>query len=644
MFDLFRSRDKVVRYLLGGLLVIVALSMVTYLVPNYTDATTTGTNPVLAEIDGQKIYAADVEQMFQASVAQSGQVPAEVLQTYFPQYAENVIQQRAAVYQAKRMGLKVTDEEVRVYMASAYSQFFPNGTLENADAFRQALAQQGVTPAMVLDDAYNNQLLRKLRNSIIENTIVTPKEVEREYRNKQEKASVRYIGVSSSDFRGKVSVTDQELHDRFDKTKALYTQPEKYSFRVVVLDQAKVEQGVQITEQELRNLYASAQDNFRIPERAHVRHILLITQDKTDAEKEALKKKADDLLAQIKKGADFATLAKENSDDPGTAANGGEMDPFGPGQLSDAAFENAAFALKPGETSNVITTAVGYDIIQLIDKESARLTPFEEVRPQLEDEVRARKAVEQVDTVSRNMHADLVANPANAAEIAKKYGGELVAVKDVAPGEPIPTLGVTPEIEGALAGLQPGGVTDVVAIPGNRLVAAVLDERIPSRPSTFEEAEAQVRDSLLNEKEQQLATETIQKAADRIKAREDMAAVAKSMGLTVTTSSNFTRTDTIEGLGPAAYLEEAFTAPLGTIVGPREIQGRTVVAEITDRQEADMSNFIFERDKLLQDMKTQRAAERDQLWQDSLLTKLIDEGKVKIYQDQIQAATTAFAQ
>jgi peptidyl-prolyl cis-trans isomerase D len=515
--------------------------------------------------------------------------------------------------------------------------------LADPEGFRTLLAQQGITPEALLDDAYNNQLLLKIRNMILETIVVTPKDVEREYRNKYEKAKVRYVGISSGDFRGRVSPSAQEVRDRFEATKGLYNQPEKYSFRVVVLDQERIQSGVQITDQELRNLYASAADNFRVPERVHARHILVSTEGKQDNEKEAARKKAEDLLAQIRKGANFAELATSSSDDTGTAASGGDLGFFSQGQMVSTAFDDAAFALKPNEVSNVVQTEVGYHIIQVLEKESARLTPFEEVRPQLVDELQSRKGYEQVDKVTRELRTELAANPAGAADIAKKYGGELVTVREAARGDPIPTLGVTPEIDSALAGIEPGRATEVLPIPGNRLVSAILDERIPGRPSTFEEAQAQVRDALIDEKAQQMAKDRAAEAADRIKKREDMAAVARSLGLTVTTSSDFNRTDTIEGLGPASYLEEAFTAPLGTIVGPREIQGRTVIAEVLARQEADMSNLIFERDALVKSIKEVRAQERDRLWQDSVLAKLVDSGDVKVYQDQIQLVTTQFA-
>src|SRR5436305_1487621 len=111
MFDLFRSRDKVVRYMLGGVLLIVAASMITYLIPSYNNGGLVNNSPVIADIGGQKITAQWAELKFD-SLTRNSQIPAEMVDIYFPQFIESMVVQRAAVYEAQRMGLAVTDDEV----------------------------------------------------------------------------------------------------------------------------------------------------------------------------------------------------------------------------------------------------------------------------------------------------------------------------------------------------------------------------------------------------------------------------------------------------------------------------------------------------------------------------------------------------
>ena len=146
MFDLFRSRDKAVRYLLGGLLGLVALSMVITLIPGFGSSmgNTNADQATLAEVGGTKITTRDIQLQI-GRIIRSGQIPAEMVEVYIPQFIESNIQSHAAVYEAERMGLRVSDEEVLTGLMTNYPTFFPNGVLASKEQFVQALQQQGRT-------------------------------------------------------------------------------------------------------------------------------------------------------------------------------------------------------------------------------------------------------------------------------------------------------------------------------------------------------------------------------------------------------------------------------------------------------------------------------------------------------------------
>ena len=143
-----------------------------------------------------------------------------------------------------------------------------------------------------------------------------------------------------------------------------YQNPEKRSFQVVVIDQDKVQQGMTVTDAQLHAAYSANMDNFRTPERVHLRHIMFKTTDKTDAEKKQILAKAQDVLKQLKGGADFAELAKKYSDDSANAPKGGDLDWVVKGQMVPE-MEKVAFSLQPNQISDVITTPYGYDILQI---------------------------------------------------------------------------------------------------------------------------------------------------------------------------------------------------------------------------------------------------------------------------------------
>ncbi len=632
MFDLFRSSDKVKKYVLGGLLTLVALSMVTYLIPNYNTGTTTSDNPVLAEVGGKKITALEAQQLFQKY--SQGRIPPDLLDVYLPQFVEQMVSERAALYEANRLGITATDDEALSSIVANYPQYFPNGSLASKDQFEAALAQQGITLQDVVDEARDQVILRKMQSAVLGSIVVTPKDIEDEYRKKNEKMKIQYIAFPPAKFRDQAKPTDEEVRKYYDSNKASFAQPAKTAFQVVVLDQDKVAATINVTDEQLRAAYSSSLDNFRMPERVHARHILLKTEGKSDAEKKALMAKAEDLLKQLKNGADFAELAKKYSDD-GSKDQGGDLGWFTHGQMVPE-FDSVAFSLKPKELSGVVTSQFGYHIIQTLEKDPAKLKPFEEVKDELAKEVRAQAVTDKMQMLGDQMHADLVKSPKSAAEIAKKYGADLIVVPSAAPGEAIPGLGVNPEIDSTLASMKPDEVSSELVLPNNRMAVVILNSRTPGRPAEFSEVQAQIRDKLVNDKAAQIAGDRAKAAAERLKKGEDINQVAKSMQLEVTTSSTFGRPDSIDGLGPAASLGDAFATPLGGVLGPLPIQGRAIVAKVIEKSDADMAALPVEHDTLLTQLKQKKAQDRNALLMDGILAKLTSEGKVTVHQKEIQ--------
>jgi peptidyl-prolyl cis-trans isomerase D len=632
MFDLFRSSDKVKKYVLGGLLTLVALSMVTYLIPNYNTGTTTSDNPVLAEVGGTKITALEAQQLFQKY--SQGRIPPDLLDVYLPQFVEQMVSERAALYEANRLGITATDDEALSSIVANYPQYFPNGSLASKDQFEAALAQQGITLQDVVDEARDQVILRKMQSAVLGSIVVTPKDIEDEYRKKNEKMKIQYIAFPPAKFRDQAKPTDEEVRKYYDSNKASFAQPAKTAFQVVVLDQDKVAATINVTDEQLRAAYSSSLDNFRMPERVHARHILLKTEGKSDAEKKALMAKAQDLLKQLKNGADFAELAKKYSDDS-SKDQGGDLGWFTHGQMVPE-FDSVAFSLKPKELSGVVTSQFGYHIIQTLEKEPAKLKPFEEVKDELAKEVRAQAVTDKMQMLGDQMHADLIKSPKSAADIAKKYGADLIVVPSAAPGEAIPGLGVNPEIDSTLASMKPDEVSPELVLPNNRMAVVILNSRTPGRPAEFSEVQAQIRDKLVNDKAAQIAGDRAKAAAERLKKGEDINQVAKSMQLEVTTSSTFGRPDSIDGLGPAASLGDAFATPLGGVLGPLPIQGRAIVAKVIEKSDADMAALPVEHDTLLTQLKQKKAQDRNALLMDGILAKLTSEGKVTVHQKEIQ--------
>lgn len=640
MFDLFRSRAKAVRYLLGALLLLVALSMVVTLIPGFVGASYAPDN-IVAKIGDEVLTTRDVQLTVQQRL-RSNSIPREMVSVYVPMIVNQMISERAVAYQAERMGFRVTDEDVARTVQSILPQLFSGGKFAGKDVYAQFLAQNNLTIPEFEASVRQQMLLERLMNLVVAGQIVTDEEIEAEFRRRNEKIKVEYVSFAPNDYRATATVTPQEIKDYYDQNKAGFKIPEKRDALVLVVDQNEVAKSASVAEEELRRQYQASMDRFRTPERVKVRHILLKTTDKSEQEKQEIKAKAEDLLKQIKAGADFAELAKKYSEDPGTASNGGELDWITHGQTVES-FEKTAFSLKPGEISGVITTEYGFHIVQVLDKEPARLRPFEEVKDELAKEAQQQFVFDRMQSLADQARAELVRNPLQGAEIARKLGVAALPVNRVGSGDSIPEIRASADMQEAIRTLPRGGVTPVYEIGQNRLGVAAVTEVYPERPAELADVEEQIRSTLVSQKTNQIVAEKRKQLEAAVKeVGNDLQKIARAVGLTVKTSEEFNRQGSLAGSISAAYFEKAFEAPEGAIVGPVNAGNQTVVCKVVAKIPADMTQLAAERENLRQQLQRQKTQMRRALFEDGVLTELINKGKVKVYDRNIQRLVSLY--
>jgi peptidyl-prolyl cis-trans isomerase D len=632
MFDLFRSRDKMVRFFLGALLVLVSLSMLTYLIPSYGSGDS-ASDIVVAEIGEETLTLPEVQRNLQLTL-RNQQIPPQVLPHYVPQVIEGMITERAMAYQAERLGLKVSEQDVAQAIRSMIPSLFPDGKFVGRETYAAMLAQQNMSIPEFEASLQRQLLVNRLRNIAVEGTaVVPPQEIEREFRQRNAKAKIEYVRVTGDRYRSQAQVTPDEVRAYYNRTQAQYQVPEKRSLAILVLDQSKVEQSVAATEAELQKLYNQSKERFRTPERVKVRHILLKTTDKPDQEA-AIKAKAEDLLKQIRGGANFATLAGKHSEDPGSAATGGELPDWVARGQTVPEFEETAFNLKPGETSGVVKTQYGFHIIQLVAKEPARLRPFEEVKAELAADYKKQRLNDMLQTVSDRAQAALQKDPQNPEKVAAEFGMQVVRVEKVGPGDPLPEVGVSQDFENSIAALNKGEVSQPVLVAGNKLVLAVATDVFPAHQASFEEAQAEARAAVEKEKLNTLVVQRATELAEKARSMGgDLRKAAQSMGMEVKASEEFSRVGAVEGLGSAAFVADAFSKPVGTVSGPVTLPDAHVVYKVTGRTEANMAELAAQREAIRDEVQQRLARERNTLFEDGLRETLIKEGKIKIHQD-----------
>jgi peptidyl-prolyl cis-trans isomerase D len=641
MFDLFRSRDKVVRIMLGGLLLIVALSMLTYLVPSYNMGGS-GSDDVIAEIGKETVTVPEVQQVVRMNM-RGRQFPPELMPHYVQVFANSMVTERALAFEAKRLGFKISDEDLAAGIRQTIPQLFTDGKFAGKEAYAQVLAQQNLTIPQFEEDMARQLLITKMRNVALEGTVVTPQEIEQEYRHRNDKAKVQYVKITGDKLRGEIQPTPDELRKYYEANKPAYQVPEKRDLGIVIVDQAKLEQTIQPTNADLLRLYNDNKDTYRTPERVNVRHILLKTTGKDPKQDAAVKAKADDLVKQLRAGADFAEMAKKNSEDPGSKDKGGEYDGVVRGQMV-AEFEKAAFTLKPNEISDPVKTDYGYHILQVLKHEQAQLKPFDEVKAQLAAEYKKQRVNDMMQQLSDRVQAALTKDPLHPEKVAADLGVQYVKADNVGPGDPLPEVGVNKEFEDAAYALKKGEVSQPVVVAGNKIAMAVCTGTIPAHPSAFEEVQSRVRDAVINDKLNKLVDQKATQLADKARANGgDLEAAAKSLGLEVKTSDAVDRAGAIEGLGSASMLPDAFIKPVGSIIGPNPLAaGSKLVYKVVEKIPADPAGLASQRLAIRDQIKSQKGQARNSLFEEGVRDALTAEGKIKIHQDVIDRLLASY--
>jgi peptidyl-prolyl cis-trans isomerase D len=633
MFDLFRSRDKAVRILLGAMLVLVGLSMLTYLVPNYNTGTG-GNDQVVAKVGGEEISTAYIQQLIQATM-RGRQLPPEIIPNYVPEIVNNVVTDRALAYEAGRLGFQVTDQQLQQAIQQVLPNLFPDGKFVGKEAYAALLAQQNLTIPQFEEDLKRQLLITRLRDIALEGTIVTQQEIEAEYRKKNEQIRVEFVKISPDKYKPEIQVTPEDMQSYFKTNISRYNIPERRNLVILIADQNKLQQTVSPTDAELRAAYSQNQAQFRIPETVKVRHILLKTQGKPAADDAKIKAQAEDILKQVKAGANFNDLVKKYSEDPGSVSTGGVYSVQRNGQMVPE-FENAAFTLKPGESA-LIKTTYGYHIIQVMQHDPARVKPFDEVKADLASQWTKQRVNNLMQQISDKAQAMLQKDPTHPEAVAAALNMQIVTANNVEAGKPVPGVGSNPDFDQAVSGAKKGEVTPAVAVAGDKIAVAEVTDVIPSRPATLDEVKDQVRDSIVQGRLAVAVQKHSQELVDKAKSMGgDLAKAAKSMGLDVKTSEDFNRNGSVKDLGSAAYLQEGFARPDGSIIGPISTPDATVVAKVIAHIAPDMSKLPAERAGIRDDLKSQKARDRNSLFEAGIRDQLAREGKVKIYQDVVQ--------
>lgn len=653
MIKFLQSGNKAAKYILAGFLLILAASMVTYLIPGFTGDTAATEAGVVASVGGHDIHRDEVARVVQAQ-ARGNQIPDFYMPIMRQQAVKQLIQQAELQYESERMGLKVSDQEFRDELQyGPYKQaFFPGGKWIGAEKYKQMLTQGGTTVENFERDVRLDLLQRKLVNVIGAGASATDSEVEQAYKEQNTKVKFQYAVLKMEDVSKTIKPTDTELKAFYAANQARYTNaiPEKRQIKYFVLNEKSIADKVTVDPAEIQRAYSANQNAYRVQERAKIRHILIETpkpgpDGKVDQKAvDEARAKAQDVLKQLKAGGDFTQLANKYSNDPGNedptthAKKGGELGWIGKGQTV-AEFEKAAFSQSKGQISDPVQTSFGFHIIQTEDKEDAHLKPLADVKPGIEEAIKQEKIKAQMTQASTD--AESIAQKQGLEKAASKYGAQVVSSNLITHNDALPGIGPQPPLMDAVFATTEKAGPQVTQTPQSTVVFEVTKVE-PARTPSFEEIKDRVSTEFKNQRASDVLRRKVQEMADRAHAEHDLGKAAKEAGATIKTSDLVSRTQQVPEIGSmSGPASAAFSMKQGEISGPLNLGTSQAVLQVLERQEPSSTDpeFAKQRDQLRERLASQKRQEVLTLFVTDLNTRLEKEGKVKINKTEMDNLT-----
>lgn len=629
---MFDNRKTLVRIMFGIIVGILAVGMLLYLVPQ---GTTTGSAPdAVAEVADQIITAAEIRQQLDKVRSRGQQIPRQLEAIYAQRFLQDLIFQKELDYEARRMGIGVSDEE----LADRVRQILPGvtdvGGPVGMERYSSEVRLRLDMSVPEFEEIVRNGLLKEKFSRLITDGIsVSPTEVQEEFRRRNEKVKLDYVFIKPDEIASKLDAADAELTAYFEKNKARYTVPEQRVIRYALLDFNQLRQRAQVSDDEVRAVYNARIAQYQVPNRVHVEHILLKTIGKTDAEVEEIRKKAEDVLKQAKKGSKFEDLAKKYSEDT-TKEKGGDLGWIEQGQTVPE-FEKAAFSLPKGAISDLVKTQFGFHIIKVIDRENAHTKPFEEVRDSLRGPLVLQKAdqlaSEQADKIAAVIRRS---NLTLLDDVAKQFNLSIAETRPVSATDPLLELGNSQEVKGTVFRLRPGELGQPIRTDRGYVVVSVKEIR-PAHPGAFAEVRDKVLTDWKRDRSAELAKSKAEELAKRLKSGESAQAAAKALDLEAKTSELLTRSSSIPGVA-SRQLSDAFRMSVGQSSAAVGVGANWLAYRVAAREEPNPADFDKQRRELEQQVLQAKRSLAFSAFQSALDARLKQEGKLKVMPERLK--------
>jgi peptidyl-prolyl cis-trans isomerase D len=520
MFDFVRNNTRLA---MAGILLLIVPAFVFVGVDGYTRFQD-GTTATVASADGLSISRGEWENAHQRVLdrvrrenPQSERIDTAELRR---QTLEQLLNERVLFAAARQMHLTPTDERLKRQFASD-PQFAsirnPDGTVN-----RELLGMQGMTSEVFAQRLRQDLASGQVLGGVTRTAFAPPALADAAIDPLLQRREVQLQRFDPAAYRAKINPSDADIEAFYKAEQAQFKAPEQAEIEYVVLDLVTLAKGVSVSEDEMRTFYAANEARFGTPEERRASHVLIkADKDASAADKAKARARAEELLAQARKNpAGFADLARKHSEDAGSAAQGGDLDFFGRGAMVKP-FETAAFALKQGEISEVFQTDFGFHFLTVTGARGGQKKPFEEVRAQIDAELRQSKAKAEWAKQATDFTNTVYEQSDSLKPAVDKFKLELktaTVTRTPAPGAS-PVLAAPKFVEAIFGNEAVANKrnTDAVEVGGNQLISGRVLKHQPTRTLPLAEVKDRVREALVAKQAAELARQEGEKRVAALK-------------------------------------------------------------------------------------------------------------------------------
>jgi peptidyl-prolyl cis-trans isomerase D len=462
---------------------------------------------------------------------------ASMLDTPEMRYAllDQLVNQRLLENEARNDRFRVTDAQLAQFIAGL-PPFQDNGKF-SADRYREVLASQGMSPLAFEQRVRADLVLAPLSDPIVNGSIAAKSSVQHYLALLDQKREVSVASIAAEPFEKSVKVTDDEVKSYYDKNPKAFETPEMARIDYLLLTQDAIAAQVKIDPAEVKQAYEANSKQYTTNEERRASHILIaVKKDASEAEKTKAKQKATELAAKARANPDsFATLAKENSQDPGSASQGGDLGSVSRGAMVKP-FEDAVFAAKVGDIVGPVETDFGYHVIKVTGVTPGHVQSFDEVKGRIEAELKRQKAAQKFASAAEQFQ-NLVYEQADSLQGAAKALGLKVDTTPFVTRDKVQALamGSAKFVQALFSpeSVQSKRNTEAIEVGPNALMSGRVVEYKPAAPKPFDEVRDEIRHQLTHARASEMAAKAGREKLALLEAGKD-AGVAFDKPVTLT--------------------------------------------------------------------------------------------------------------